>query len=71
MAALTGTVSMFDEENEDLTISSKPNALVLFNPGVIMSPVKEYPLSVMRKKKKSATKLNLVLSLNFFHPIII
>ena len=30
LAALTGTVSMFDEENEDLNISSKPNAMVLF-----------------------------------------
>lgn len=69
LAALTGTVSMFDEENEDLNISSKPNAMVLFNPGVIMSPVKEYPLSVMsERRKKSASKLNLGVEPKFFSP---
>ena len=69
LAALTGTVSMFDEENEDLNISSKPNAMVLFNPGVIMSPVKEYPLSVMsERRKKSASKLNIGVEPNFFSP---
>jgi acetyl esterase/lipase len=60
---------MFDEENEDLNISSKPNAMVLFNPGVIMSPVKEYPLSVMsERRKKSATKFNLGVDPIFFSP---
>ena len=60
LAALTGTATMFDEQNEDLKISSKPNAMVLFNPGVIVSPVEEYPLSVMsERRKKSATKFNL------------
>ena len=69
LAALTGTVSMFDEENEDLNISSKPNAMVLFNPGVIMSPVKEYPLSVMsERRKKNATKFNLGVDPIFFSP---
>jgi acetyl esterase/lipase len=60
LAAMTGTVKMFDEKNEDLNISSKPNAIVLFNPGVLMSPVEEYPLSMMserRKKNISAGKL--------------
>jgi len=32
LAACTGLVKDFDEKNEDLTISSVPNALVLFNP---------------------------------------
>lgn len=32
VAAATGTVKGFEEEGEDLSISSKPNALVLFNP---------------------------------------
>ena len=69
MAALTGTVSMFEEENEDLNISSKPNAMVLFNPGVIMSPVKEYPLSIMsERRKKSASKLNIGVEPKFFSP---
>ena len=43
---------MFDEKNEDKVISSKPNAMVLFNPGVIMSPVEEYPLSMMSERRK-------------------
>ena len=69
LAALTGTVSMFDEKNEDKEISSKPNAMVLFNPGVIMSPVEEYSLSMMsERRKKSATKLNFGVEPKFFSP---
>jgi acetyl esterase len=34
LAACTGLVKDFDEKNEDLTISSVPNALVLFNPAL-------------------------------------
>ncbi|MBN1183754.1 MAG: alpha/beta hydrolase [Bacteroidales bacterium] len=34
LAACTGLVKDFDEENEDLSISSVPNALVLFNPAL-------------------------------------
>lgn len=34
LAACTGTLSEFDEPEEDLTVSSRPNALVLFNPAV-------------------------------------
>ena len=69
LAALTGTVKMFDEKNEDLNISSKPNAMVLFNPGVIMSPVEEYPLSMMsERRKKSATKLNFGVDPKHFSP---
>ncbi|MBT3293707.1 MAG: alpha/beta hydrolase [Verrucomicrobia bacterium] len=32
VAAATGTTKGFEEEGEDLTVSSRPNALVLFNP---------------------------------------
>ena len=32
VAAACGTLSGFDEESEDETISSRPDALVLFNP---------------------------------------
>ncbi len=49
VAAATGTCKAFDEENENLKISSRPNALVLFNPVIDNSPdgygysrVKEY-----------------------------
>jgi acetyl esterase len=34
VAACTGVIEGFDEKNEDPNISSKPNALVLFNPAV-------------------------------------
>jgi len=34
VAACTGIIEGFEEENEDHNISSKPNALVLFNPAV-------------------------------------
>lgn len=35
LAASTGTIPYYEEENEDQSISSKPNAMVLFNPGLI------------------------------------
>ena len=34
VAACTATLDAYDEENEDVSISAKPNALVLFNPVV-------------------------------------
>ncbi len=34
VAACTGVIEGLDEKNEDLSISSKPNALILFNPAV-------------------------------------
>ena len=69
LAALTGTVKMFDEKNEDLNISSKPNAMVLFNPGLIMSPVEEYPPSVISERiKKGRTKLNFGVESKLFSP---
>ena len=42
---------MFDEENEDQKISSKPNAMVLFNPGVITASVEEYKLLTQGSKE--------------------
>lgn len=42
LAAAVGTIPFFDEENEDKNISSKPNAMVLFNPVVMISPVSEF-----------------------------
>jgi acetyl esterase len=38
LAAACGNVKKFNEENEDLSVSSKPNALVLFNPAVDNGP---------------------------------
>ena len=48
LAAATGTIKMFDEENEDQKISSKPNAMVLFNPVVITASAEEYKLKDSR-----------------------
>ncbi len=43
LAACTLLLDEFDEPNEDAKISSKPNALVLYNPGLITASVKEAP----------------------------
>lgn len=39
LAAATATLPDFDSAGEDRSVSSKPNALVLFNPVVIVAPV--------------------------------
>jgi len=39
LAVATATLPGFDEPGENPDISSKPDALVLFNPGVILAPV--------------------------------
>ena len=39
IAACTGTIDRFDESNEDLPTSSKPNAMALFNPATVLAPV--------------------------------
>lgn len=39
LAAACATLPKFDDENENKLISSKPNALVLFNPALVLSPI--------------------------------
>jgi len=39
VAACTGTIDGMDEPGENMSISSKPNAMVLFNPAVVLAPV--------------------------------
>jgi acetyl esterase/lipase len=39
LAACTGVVPGFDESSEDVKVSSVPNALVLFNPAVVLAAV--------------------------------
>jgi arylsulfatase A-like enzyme/acetyl esterase/lipase len=39
IAATTGTVPGFDEAGEDTKVSSVPNALVLFNPALVLAPL--------------------------------
>lgn len=56
LAAATGTISMFDEENEDLSISSKPNAMILFNPALINSSVEEYQFSEARAQNMTISR---------------
>jgi acetyl esterase len=38
LAAAAGTIDEFDEADEDAAVSSRPNALVLFNPAVSFDP---------------------------------
>lgn len=45
LAACTAMIKGLDEKNEDLSISSIPNALVLFNPRLVMSASEDPPLS--------------------------
>jgi acetyl esterase/lipase len=40
LAVSTATLPNFDESNENLEISSIPNALILFNPVLILAPIK-------------------------------
>lgn len=39
LAASTACLPYFDEPSENLSISSKPNALVLFNPALVIPPI--------------------------------
>jgi len=39
LAAACATLPKFDEEDENKSISSKPNALVLFNPALVLAPI--------------------------------
>ncbi len=48
LAAACGTLEEFDEPGEDLGISSKPSALVLFNPAVVLAPVAGVTLNRQR-----------------------
>lgn len=41
LAAATGVVTGLEEPGEDLRVSSRSNALVLFNPAVVLAPVSE------------------------------
>lgn len=43
LAAATALLPSFDEEAEDNAISSQPNALVLFNPAVMLAPAEGLP----------------------------
>jgi len=57
VAAATGTVTAFDAEGEDLKISSRPNALVLFNPVYDNSP-KGYGYSRVKDRWKEFSPMH-------------
>ncbi|TWU09234.1 Acetylxylan esterase precursor [Symmachiella macrocystis] len=45
IAACTGTITELDEQHEDVAVSSQPNAMILFNPAVVLAPVNgEFPV---------------------------
>jgi acetyl esterase/lipase len=48
LAAATGTIAGFDEPDEDLNVSSRPNAMLLFNPAVVLAPVEGVELNEER-----------------------
>ena len=43
LAGCTGVITGFDKPSEDLTISSKPNAMALFNPAVVLAEIAGEP----------------------------
>ncbi len=48
LAAACGTIVGFDEPDEDAKISSQPNAMLLFNPAVVLAPVEGLDLDEQR-----------------------
>ncbi len=46
LAACSALIKNYDEKNEDLSISSIPNALVLFNPRLVLPVMGDPPLSL-------------------------
>ena len=49
LAGALGTIGEFDEEDEDISVSSVPNALVLFNPALVLAPVKGHEAKDLKK----------------------
>jgi len=49
LAAACATLPKFDDENENKSISSKPNALVLFNPALVLAPVDVQNMKINEK----------------------
>jgi len=49
LAGALGTIRGFDEEGEDTSVSSVPNALVLFNPALVLAPVEGHEAKDLKK----------------------
>ena len=58
LAAACATLPKFDDDNENKSISSKPNALVLFNPVLVLAPTdnKEWNIEMSGLEKRMGTK---------------
>lgn len=61
LAAATALCDGFEAAGEDTAISSKPNALVLFNPVVDMRVVTQYLTGSDQEREQMATKLSPIL----------
>jgi len=48
IAACTGVIEEFDAPSEDTAVSSVPNALVLFNPALVLAPVEGHEMKSER-----------------------
>ena len=57
LAACSALVKDYDEENEDLSISSVPNALVLFNPRLVIPVIGAPPLTKKEIRYKKGRNL--------------
>jgi len=57
LAACTALVKNYDEKNEDLSISSVPNALVLFNPRLVIPGIGAPPLTKKEIRYKKGRNL--------------
>lgn len=44
IAACTAFIEEFDEKEEDAAVSAVPNALILFNPALVLAPIEGYDL---------------------------
>lgn len=59
LAAATATITEFDEPGEDQNISSRPDALVLFNPALMLAELQGTDLLPEEFEKKVAEKINI------------
>ncbi|PQO30887.1 alpha/beta hydrolase [Blastopirellula marina] len=57
LAACTAAIDGFDEPNEDAKVSSRPNALVLFNPAVMLASEKGLPPAVQKRMEGLAKRM--------------
>ncbi len=57
LAGCTGTISGFDEAGENLNVSSKPNAMVLFNPALVLAGVESIKSPDPKRQKELAERM--------------